>query len=73
MNTTELLIKHRTFDPNAVAILETKYGDLIVITIYGPDDFSAWWTDTAHLECESYGYSVRGTLKDILDEMKDDI
>ena len=65
--------EYRQYDPYTETILEGKSGSLIVINRYGIDDYSAAWTDRDHLYDESFGYSVRGTLKDILDEMKDDI
>lgn len=73
MENFEMLIEHQKHDPDAVSILTSKSGDLIVIGFHGPDDFSAWWTDANHLHDDTYGYSVRGTLEDILEELKDEI
>lgn len=47
--------------------------DVIVITRYGNDDYSACWTDTDHLEDETYGTSVRGTCQQVFDEVNDTI
>ena len=65
------LEKFREFDPDVETIISTNSGDLIVIDRYGPDDFSAWWTDEENLYNPSYGCSIRGTLEDILIELKD--
>lgn len=73
MDNFKLLIEHQKYDENAVSILTAKSGDLIVIDFYGPDDFGAWWTDENHLRDDTYGYSVRGTLEGILEELKDEI
>lgn len=73
MNIKQLLIEQRTHNPYTVSILTTKSGGLIVIDCYGPDDFGAWWTDENHLESDTYGCSVRGSLKDILRELRYDI
>ena len=73
MKNFDLLIEYQKYDDNAVSILTGKSGDLIVIDFYGPDDFGAWWTDESHLYDDTYGSSVRGSLTDILEELKDEI
>lgn len=45
-----------------------KSGQLITVTKYGEDDYSAWWHDENANETD--GYSVRGTMWQIMDEMK---
>lgn len=46
-----------------------KSGQLITVTKYGEDDYSAWWHDSEN-SSETEGYSVRGTMWDIMREMK---
>ena len=46
-----------------------KSGQLITVTKYGEDDYSAWWHDDEK-DNETEGYSVRGTMWQIMDEMK---
>lgn len=41
-----------------------KTGDVIIIQRYGHDDYGAVWYDT---------YSVRGSLRDIMEEVKEEI
>ena len=41
-----------------------RSGSVILIQRYGPDDYGAIWYDT---------YSVRGSLKDIMEEVKEEI
>ena len=41
-----------------------KSGQIILIQRYGPDDYGALWYNT---------YGVRGTLKDIMEEVKGEI
>ena len=43
----------------------------IIITRYGQNDYSAWFTNDPAKETS--GYSVRGTLLDILEEVRDDV
>lgn len=73
MNTAKLLKKYREYNPLTETILTGKSGALIVIDRFGPDDFSAWWTDEQHLYDETFGSSVRGDLGGILSELKDEI
>lgn len=53
-------------------IFTGKSGATIVITRYGENDYSAWWTDEDHLNDETFGYSVRGSLNDVVAELKDE-
>ena len=46
-----------------------KSGQLITVTRYGNNDYSAWWHDSES-SSETEGYSVRGTMWQIMDEMK---
>ena len=46
-----------------------KSGQLITVTKYGENDYSAWWHDSEN-SSETEGYSVRGTMWDIMREMK---
>ena len=64
---------YRKNEPTTEAIINGKSGSLIVLHRYGQDDYSAWWTDKDHLNDETYGSSVRGTLMQIMDEMKDEL
>lgn len=46
-----------------------KSGMYITITKYDEDDYSAWWHDNENAK-ETEGFSVRGTLKDIVKELE---
>lgn len=46
-----------------------KTGQLITVTKYGEDDYSAWWHDSEN-SAETEGCSVRGTMWQIMDEME---
>ena len=53
--------------------LGNKSGQLITVHKYGPDDYSAWWRDESERDMENRGFSVRGTAKDIIAELKGEI
>lgn len=65
----DLLTKYMESNPYTEAIYE-KESCLVVIDRYGANDYGAWWTNEEHLYDDSYGDSVRGTLQDILSELK---
>ena len=67
----DLLPKFREYNPYTETIIEVDSAYLIVIDRYGTNDFGAWWTDEKHLYDETFGSSVRGSLADILEELKD--
>lgn len=48
-----------------------RSGSSIVIHRYGQDDYSAWVTDDTTKE--DHGCSVRGTLLDIIEEVRDEV
>ena len=48
-----------------------RSGDTIVIHRYGHDDYSAWVTDDATKD--DHGCSIRGTLLDIIEEVRDEV
>ena len=64
---------YRKYNPNVESIITTDYGDLIVITRYGVDDYGAWWTDEEHLYDDTYGSSVRGSFEAIQKEINDTV
>lgn len=45
-----------------------KTGQMITVTKYGKDDYSAWWH--SENDTETDGFSVRGTMYQIMDEME---
>lgn len=55
--------------------LETTFtgrsGNYVVIHRYGVDDYSVWFTDDP--SNDAHGCSVRGTLVQIIEEMKEEI
>lgn len=53
-----------------VTIVGRNTGQKITITRYGVNDYSAWWHET---DLETDGCSVRGTLAQIITEIKDEI
>lgn len=54
---------------------ETRFvgrsGSDIIIHRYGVDDYSAWITDD--VTKDNHGYSVRGSLIDIMEEIRDEL
>lgn len=48
-----------------------RSGDSVVITRYGQDDYGAWFTDDTTKD--THGSSVRGSLLDILEEVRDEV
>lgn len=50
-----------------------KSGDLITITKWGEDDYDAWWRDPGSAHDPTAGCSVRGTAKEIINELKEEI
>lgn len=68
-----VLEKYREYNPYTESIVPGKSDTLIVIDRYGVNDYGAWWTDEKHLYDETYGTSCRGTLADILHNIKNDI
>ncbi len=48
-----------------------RSGDDVVIHRYGQDDYSVWFTDDTTKD--DHGCSVRGTLLDILEEVRDEV
>ena len=65
--------KYREYNPYTETILTQEDGYAVVIDRYGPDDYGIWWTDKDHLYDDAFGASTRGSLADILHELKDDI
>lgn len=59
----------RNQNGNEATFRGRKSGQLITVTEYGEDDYSAWWHDSEDSP-ETEGYSVRGTMWQIMDEMK---
>ena len=58
---------------NDATFIGKKSGQLITVHKYGPDDYSAWWRDESERDMENRGFSVRGTAKDIIAELKGEI
>ena len=50
-----------------------KSGQLITVYKYGWDDYSAWWRDASERNMENRGFSVRGTAKEIIEELEGEI
>ena len=48
-----------------------RSGLTVVIERHGQDDYSAWFTDNPN--DDTSGYSVRGTLLDILEEVREEV
>lgn len=59
--------------PTIETIITGKNGSVIVVHRYGVDDFSAWFTDDNHINDEMFGYSVRGSLIQIIREINDEL
>ena len=50
-----------------------KTGMLITVTKYGDDDYDAWWRYESERDNETAGYSVRGTMAQIVDELEGEV
>lgn len=55
---------------NETRFVGRNYQD-IIITRFGQNDYSAWFTDNPYNEIS--GYSVRGSLLDIIEEVRDEV
>ena len=68
------MIDRNTIDPSTIdpSTFECRFigrsGAVITIDRYGTDDYSVWFTDDVSKDW--HGSSVRGSLLDILDELK---
>lgn len=60
-------------DGDEVTFTGKKSGQLITVTQYGPDDYSAWWRDPEQADDETAGCSVRGTGYQIYQEIKEEV
>lgn len=56
-------------DQNEATFIGKKSGQLITVTKYDYDDYSAWWRSADRKDDETAGYSCRGTAKDIIAEI----
>lgn len=50
-----------------------KTGCLITVTRYGENDYSAWWRVESEKDNPHAGYSVRGTLAQIINEIMEEV
>ena len=68
------IIDRNTIDPSTIDpdTFECRFviasGDVVTIDRYGVDDYSVWFTDDVTKDW--HGSSVRGSLLDILNELK---
>ena len=60
-------------NPDEATFVGKKTGQLITVTRNGKDDYEAWWRDESEADKETAGYSVRGTMLQIIDELKGEI
>ena len=67
--------KHLRFVGNLeeATFIGKKSGQLITVHKYGHDDYSAWWRDASERNMENRGFSVRGTAKEIIEELEGEI
>lgn len=56
-----------------VTIIGKKTGQAITLQHYGDDDYGAWFRDVTDYHNELAGFSVRGTLVQVLDEIKEEV
>lgn len=69
------IIDHNIIDPSTIDpdTFECRFviasGDVVTIDRYGVDDYSVWFTDDVTKDW--HGSSVRGSLLDILNELKE--
>ena len=60
-------------NPDEATFIGKKTGQLITVTRNGKDDYEAWWRDENEADKETAGCSVRGTMLQIMDELKGEI
>lgn len=70
-NTDNLHLRFCGTDDEATFV--GKSGQLITVRHYGFDDYSVWFRYLDDADVETAGYSVRGTAKQIIDELKGEI
>lgn len=58
-------------NPTTECIIKGRSCSTIIIQRFGPDDYSAWYTDDPG--DETSGCSTRGSLEDILRELSDEL
>lgn len=57
-------------EPTKESTFTGRSGSTIIINRYGPDDYSVWMTDTPN--DNTSGCSVRGSLLDIIEEVRNE-
>lgn len=65
------------FDPNGdrnqASFIGKKSGQLITVTRHGDDDYDAWFRSPEDRDNGLAGYSVRGTMNQIIDEIREEV
>ena len=56
-----------------ITFIGKKSGLLITVEQFSPNDYAVWWRDKSEKDMENRGYSVRGTAKQIIEELKGEI
>ena len=56
-----------------ITFIGKKSGELITVEEFSPDDYSVWWRGKSEANDEFAGCSVRGTAKEIIEELKGEI
>ena len=56
-----------------ITFIGKKSGMLITVEEFSPDDYSAWWRDESERDDETAVCSVRGTAKEIIEELEGEI
>ena len=60
-------------DMRTLTFFGNKSGLLITVYELGPNDYSVWWRDESERDMDTRGCSVRGTSKEIYEELKEEL
>lgn len=60
-------------NPDEASFIGRKTGQLITVTRNGKDDYEVWFRDESEADKDTAGCSVRGTMLQIMDELKGEI
>ena len=60
-------------NPNEASFVGKKTGIYITVTKHGPDDYSVWFRDEFAKDDITAGFSVRGTMMDIVNEIREEV
>ena len=60
-------------DDNEATFIGKQSGMLITVYKLGKDDYCAWWREESERDMDTRGFSVRGTAKQIIEELEAEV